>query len=204
MNENEVFIYSLNDPRSGDIRYIGKTKRDLHNRLNKHIQYSKSHKLHVSNWIRQLINIDLKPTINIIEICNEENWIEREVFYIKYYRENGCDLTNLTNGGDGLSGYKKIGKPHTQEAKDKISIKNKKIIKSVEWKLKIEKSLYIPIYGLNENGEKISFESLKHAALHIGNIKYRKNICQCLKGRRPTAYKYKWFYENLDLKDKEL
>lgn len=65
----------------------------------------------------------LFPIIEIIEeLSNEQNWKEAEINHIAYYRNIGCDLTNLTDGGDGTLGY--IPSLETRE-KISQSLKNK-------------------------------------------------------------------------------
>jgi len=48
----------------------------------------------------------LLPILEIVEICDESKWQEREQYWIKYYKELGFDLKNMTNGGDGNTGLK--------------------------------------------------------------------------------------------------
>ena len=51
----------------------------------------------------------------------KDYWQELEKYWIKYYKDKGCDLLNHTEGGEGQSG-RKLSKEH----KDKISKNNKK------------------------------------------------------------------------------
>lgn len=105
-NMNKVIcIYALIDSRTNEIRYIGKSK-NIEVRLKAHINESiKGRKSHKCDWIRQLLNLELRPILQILEECDEDNWKEREQYWIKYYKERGCKLTNLTEGGDGVNGY---------------------------------------------------------------------------------------------------
>jgi len=41
--------------------------------------------------------------VEILELCPEAAWKERECQWIAYYRKNGCDLTNSTEGGEGYN-----------------------------------------------------------------------------------------------------
>ena len=91
-------IYLLRDPVNQEIRYIGKTT-NLKERLANHIYKSKSSKTHCGSWIKSLISKSLKPIIEEIEEC--ENWQQREIFWIEYYKSQGADLTNHTTGGEG-------------------------------------------------------------------------------------------------------
>lgn len=196
-------IYSLIDPVTGQVRYIGKTSIKLEYRLQKHIKFAEKSKLHVSNWINKLLKDNLKPIIELVDEVNNDEWQYWEQFYINLFKVWGFDLTNLTLGGEGSLGMKKVGKPHTQETKDKISSKNKLIKKTPEWNLKVAKAQYKPIYGVDKLGNMIEFDSLKNAGLFCGRVECRKNICACLKKKRKTAYGYTWFYKNSELEDKE-
>ena len=56
----------------------------------------------------------LKPIIEVIEVCNENNWQEREIYWISYYKER-VDLCNHHEGGLGC-----LGRKLTQNEKEKI------------------------------------------------------------------------------------
>jgi hypothetical protein len=96
-----IKIYALIDPRTDDIRYVGKTNQPLPRRLSAHlIEKSKCHRC---NWISELKRFGLVPLIEIIEEVKEGiNWQEREIFWIKHLRIVGFNLTNNTSGGDGV------------------------------------------------------------------------------------------------------
>jgi hypothetical protein len=116
---NEYKIYSLSDPRTDEIRYIGFTSKSLDYRLRHHIIHANSHRsnTHVLNWIRELLRENLSPKINLLEIVPiGESWKLRETYWIAEGRRRGWDLTNLTNGGDGRPGCKL-----SDEAKKHIS-----------------------------------------------------------------------------------
>lgn len=116
---NKVYIYSLNDPDTLQIRYIGKTG-NLKKRLYSHITEAKRSKgrRYVLNWINSLLSSNKKPIINIIEECNDSNWQERERYWVSYYREIIPNLCNNADGGLGGSGTKN----YTPEELDKRRI----------------------------------------------------------------------------------
>lgn len=73
-----------------------------------------------NNWIKNLKKRNLEPVIKILESFEESEDIndilnEAEKKWIKYYRKQGARLTNVTDGGCGVLGYK-----HTEETKKKI------------------------------------------------------------------------------------
>jgi hypothetical protein len=92
----EIKIYGLVDPRDNNIRYIGKTKRQLNKRLYEHISNKRTIRTYKSNWITALKKENLKPLIIELEVCNENNWVEKEQYWIN--KTN--NLTNLTKGGE--------------------------------------------------------------------------------------------------------
>lgn len=95
-----VSIYSLSDPRTGEIRYVGKTIKSLGKRRAQHV-YSAScgGECHRDTWIRSLLKEGLKPNISLIELTNESEWDVRERYWIAQYRLTH-NLTNYEDGGD--------------------------------------------------------------------------------------------------------
>lgn len=133
-------IYHLTDNRyPTDIRYVGKTIKKLSERLSIHLSQSnlidKSYK---NNWIKSLLNEGIKPIITLIEEVDDDIWVEREMYWISHYKSNGFNLTNSTDGGEGMNNpteetRKKLseaskgernpnfGKKRTKEINDKIN-----------------------------------------------------------------------------------
>lgn len=127
MLEKRFQIYGLFDP-NGELRYIGQTIQELNDRLKGHIDYSKrlnkNNELYYSdtyicNWIRSLLKDNIKPTIRLIQnLYSKEDLDNAEIYWIKFFREQGCRLVNTANGGNG------VGK-HSEESKKKISLGHK-------------------------------------------------------------------------------
>jgi hypothetical protein len=92
----EVKIYGLVDPRTNEIRYVGKTKQTLKKRLYKHIQDLRNNRVK-KEWVLDLLGNKLKPLIIELETCDETIWIEREKHWIGIFN----NLTNQTQGGEG-------------------------------------------------------------------------------------------------------
>jgi hypothetical protein len=110
-------IYTLADPRTGEVRYVGMTSRTVEQRLREHLKDGRtrkgvSHRLH---WLRQLVSEGLEPAVAIIEETTEELWAERERHWIAKLRDDGCALTNHTDGGEGVLGHR-----HSDETRAKI------------------------------------------------------------------------------------
>ena len=97
MAATNMYIYCLKDPLTDEIRYIGKTIQNPINRYASHISQSKHNrkKDYCHCWIKSLLNKNLKPKLEVIEITDD---ITRETFYILKYRSD--KLTNFTNGGE--------------------------------------------------------------------------------------------------------
>lgn len=92
-------IYTLKDPLTLEIRYVGVTQRKLSQRLYHHIWESKTQTgTHKRHWIKSLIDMGLRPIIELVEICDADNWIEKEKYWINYYQ----NLTNTKEGGTGV------------------------------------------------------------------------------------------------------
>lgn len=120
----KIYIYSLKNPITNEIRYIGKTG-DLHRRLQNHISHSKNLNTRVGNWIKSLIKDNLLPIIEIIEECNEDIWQEKEIYWIKYYKDLGYNLVNYSKGGNEPPINKKYIQKYTI-AKNKYVVKRSK------------------------------------------------------------------------------
>lgn len=118
MKEYKIYILRLKD---NDVpRYVGITSSSLQIRLTKHIHDIKRKScknLHKKNWLSKY-----KDSVIIEQIDTADsvvNMREKEIFYIKKYRDEGLNLLNMTDGGDGTYGYK-----HTEEAIGKMSGEN--------------------------------------------------------------------------------
>lgn len=105
-----VKIYSLKDPITNEIRYVGKTVQSLQKRLNQHLCSKKEHNTYKFRWLSKLKEQNLKPIIELLEECTDTEWVEAEKSYIQTLP----NLTNLTQGGEN-------GIFFTKEILDKIS-----------------------------------------------------------------------------------
>jgi len=103
------YIYSLTDPSTNKIRYIGQTICKPERRYSQHLyQWKRIHgKInHVNSWIKSLSISNKKPIMTILCECSESEINNKEIEYIKTYREAGCNLCNHNDGGNGNKGYK--------------------------------------------------------------------------------------------------
>lgn len=93
-----MFIYVLLDPREGNLTcYVGKTK-DPKTRYARHL--SERSRTRKSRWIQHLAGHSLKPEMQFLEEV-EDNWKQRERFWIQEMRDRGFTVVNHTGGGDG-------------------------------------------------------------------------------------------------------
>lgn len=157
-------IYKLIDPRTHEIRYIGRTKHTLIKRLYEHctVRNLKSN-THKNNWIKQLISLNLRPIIEVIETVDLTQVYIREIYWIKCYKEARHNLINTSDGGDGSFGYK-MSKTAIQKSLDTRRINNT-LKRSDICKLRI---------SIAQKGKKHSKEQTEYVANFL-----RKKIYQC-------------------------
>jgi hypothetical protein len=129
-----AFIYLLLDPFTAEARYVGQTRRALDVRRRAHIATVKATPhLWLSRWVASVLRRGGEPLCLLLESTSFPD--ERERFWIAHYREAGCKLTNLTDGGGGALGCpasdearakmsaRAIGRRHSEAAKAKMSEK---------------------------------------------------------------------------------
>ncbi len=89
------FIYALADPRTDKIGYIGITK-NIRQRFNQHVNSRGSNSIK-DDWIQQLLNDGLIPSIRVLETVETEDIAyKREAYWIRYYTKLGEQLTNIS------------------------------------------------------------------------------------------------------------
>ena len=173
VNKNvKTLIYTLEDPLTGEIRYIGKTIRTLAQRMTSHIYSIKKENNHRSKWIKSLLNEGRKPVIKVLEECNWSDSQDLEIYWISQFKQWGFNLVNATEGGEGV-----LGIPLTQTVKDKL-------IKSV--------SKEIHQYDLLGNYVN-TFSNAVEAAKSL-NLKHSSKINACARGERKKAGNFIWTY----------
>ncbi len=171
----KVYIYYLSDPETNEIRYIGQTVKLLKYRLSSHIYDSKRIRNHRTNWIRSIVNKGLKPNIVLIEEVNKSSYIEREKYWIEYYKNLGFNLVNGTIGGEGSLGAKR-------------SDKSKKLLSS-----SLRKSIGKKVYQYDLDGNFVEeYDTLTDAAkLNKADV---SKIASCCKYKRKKHRNYQWSY----------
>ncbi len=94
-----TFIYVLLDPRSGLIRYVGKSDNPKW-RFTKHLKDLRS--TYRTRWVQSLLARGLKPILEVIDEVPLAEWQFWEREYIRVFRLVGMRLANTTEGGDGM------------------------------------------------------------------------------------------------------
>lgn len=180
-------IYTLSCPTTHEIRYVGKTAVDLNKRYAQHIyQWKRSKKLtHLNSWIMSLSKSNLKPTITLLDSVNGEwEWLEK--YWISQLKTWGFNLTNLTEGGSGATGYK-----FSEESKLKrlVSLKSSDLWKerNIRHSCIMKDLHYAGIiklgYGhLSEYKRKLIGE--RHSACMKEKVKNNKSLIQAMRIKR--------------------
>lgn len=234
MQDNIFYNYVYLDPRKpGDYNYgelhfdyepflIGKGKG---NRMYKHLNETEEntynpHKVRIINKIK---NEGLNPIIlKIFENLDESIALENEIRIISLIGKSNDGLgplTNLTDGGEGSSGYKWTKEMKLEQSKNmkgdknpffnkKHTIKNKLLWSinkignkhpmygkthnnsSIEQNKKSQPNKK-SVYQLDLNDNIINFYISVHAASKETIIN-RGSIIQCCKGKYKTAGGFKW------------
>ena len=100
-------IYVLADPRTNEIRYVGKTHQPVSSRVASHIRDSiKRPSCHRHYWLNSLTRDGVKPSAFVIDSGSSDDWGDVESSWINFYRGVGFDLVNTTSGGQGAPGVK--------------------------------------------------------------------------------------------------
>ena len=211
-----IFIYTLSHPITKEIRYLGKTN-NLEKRFRKHINESiKSTSSHKKAWINSLLKLNLKPIIEIIDTTDYNNWKSSEQYWSSQLKSWGFNLTNQTNGGDGVDignipwnkGLKGVLKPNSSSFKkgnmigEETRFVQGNIIgeetrfgkENIPWNKGISnKKLYKPIIQYDLNGNFIKEYNAIKSAKEETNI---TTISNNLNNRTKTAGGYIWKYKN--------
>lgn len=125
--QDRWFIYVLRDPRTGEIRYVGKAS-DPATRLKNHRKAAKHHRFHAARWVESLRKLGLSPVMEVIDAGCGDGHRAAECAWIAEHLRRGARLTNTSPGGAGRRGphkpetiekirLSKIGKKHTTESK---------------------------------------------------------------------------------------
>ena len=93
-----IEIYGLTDPRTGEVRYVGKAVC-AQKRLKSHLRDARRRRTPVYDWINKLGRLGLTPGVVVLVRCEPEAWPDTERRIIAEYRASG-HLLNVADGGD--------------------------------------------------------------------------------------------------------
>ncbi len=122
-----TYIYVLKCPKTNEVRYVGKSNNPKR-RYCGHMRTDKTACSYKINWVQSLLKQGLKPVLKIIREVPIDEWKDWEKYYIEYYKDKGCKLTNLGQGGEGLNFGNQTSFKKGQKAWNKGTRKKKKCI----------------------------------------------------------------------------
>lgn len=146
-------IYALKDPRTNEVRYVG-WARNVDRRLRDHMRDARAgNQTYKARWIRTLLDQGVKPAYDLLDKSAFGDWADAERWWIKRKREEGCRLTNATDGGDGMLGHvvtpetkeliraAHLGVGHTDETRAVLSRHRKGMVLPEAWRANISAAL---------------------------------------------------------------
>lgn len=86
-------IYSLVDPRTDKVRYVGCTT-DVADRFNIHILHCRRVDSACTRWLVELLDLQLLPKLQLLEEGSGAGFMLREAYWIQQFKAAGEDLTN--------------------------------------------------------------------------------------------------------------
>jgi len=158
--EQKYYVYVLICPITKSIRYVGKG----HGYRAWHFSRRSGH---CKSWIISLKKLKLKPIVSLIrQDLSEVDSFNLERRVIRICKKLKIKLTNLTDGGDGIRGYK-----HTNDTKEKLKSTffkvgstpwNKGLKASNEFKESVKKGrLYGKTPQMSEKGRLLQLAGLE-------------------------------------------
>jgi group I intron endonuclease len=180
----DYLVYTHTRPDTNEIFYVGKgTGKRMKQKSNR------------SKYWHNIVNKCGSYKAEIIAgNLTEQEALNFEILMIAKMRESGFVLCNLTNGGDGTSGYK-----HTEEAKQKFSEQRKgrpsptkgtTLTEEHKQKLKLAK------LGKKQSPEHIAAASVARIGMKYSEA-HCKAISESLKGKKMPEDSMKALYKQV-------
>lgn len=173
-------IYTLSDPSSGAIRYLGVTRMGVKKRFSAHLSDARTGKAYRNKWIRSILSRGDRPVYSTIESGFGDGWKSRECYWIAHMRNLGVRLTNLTDGGEGTHGL-------VATAETCAKIRAAKIGHSVSPETRAK-------LAAANLGKRQSLETcVKMSVAHLGkkrlpfSLEHRARMSESQKGKRRTS-----------------
>lgn len=95
--KQQAAIYALCDPRTGEVRYVGKANKP-EARLKSHLRDARRRATPVYHWVAKLQREGLTPELRVLAWTDD--WCAEERRQIAEHRAQGCRLLNVADGGD--------------------------------------------------------------------------------------------------------
>lgn len=180
-------IYTLADPRTGEIRYVGKTDRDPAVRVAQHVNDAKNKRTHRGNWVRSLLNAGVRPVFEAVEEVPKKEWEFWEQHWIQQFKGWGFDLVNTHKGGTGGT------IAHSEETKRRIGDANRGKSMPMKWKP-------VHVYDPKTGTYVRTFHCISAAVVYVIEQGASKNargtVGRAIRGER-TAYGFAWSLRKL-------
>ena len=190
-------------------KYIGQSY-NIEQRINHH-RNSLNKGNHYNKYLQRSWNKNNENNFDfkIIELCDVASLSEREIFFIKFFNTRDRKFGyNLTDGGEGMRGYKhteetklyiskiQTGKKRSAESLEKLSNSMKgRIPKNIDILLNYNKNISKSILCFDKNGELIEeYKSIQECG-RILNIP-ATNIVKCLNGIFKTCNNFVFIYKD--------
>lgn len=130
--------------------------------------------LPVHKWMYKHISEGETILCKLIDTCPECEWEDKEIYWIKYYKDLGYELMNLDKGGRG------------------VNLKEKRSKDSIQRSIDAHK---IPIIALDKKTGAFvkKYNSITEATQELG-LKSKSAIGNVLSGRSKSSAGYLWVY----------
>lgn len=165
--ESNICIYALCCPFTDQIKYIGQTKTGLI-RIKSHWRDFRPSALSnkitkVKYWIKSLKDQNIQFKVKYLEYCNDINSLNKaEIYWIKYYKNQGLDLLNHTDGGQ-------IGKTRELTKQEKTELSKK--TRDAMWRPDVRRR-YLEGYKNRHRPKKYKSGCSKERKIKIRNSSY--------------------------------
>lgn len=169
-----IGIYQIRNKITGG-RYIGQSV-DVESRLNANHKKDLRLNRHSNILLQNSYNKHGEDAFafELIEECSKSELNEREICWIKFYRQKGVDVYNITDGGTGGDTWKGM----TQEHRDMLKLKPRKPI-SKEARQRAGKSISLrwkdPEFRASQIAKRTGLKRSEET---------KQNISSALKGNR--------------------